>query len=70
MKKENSYYENELNKIKSCEHITFKFYGVDSETRNLNFNLESIKDLKKFINKMEKELIKSQVLQNDNKLKG
>ena len=58
MKKENSHYTNELNKIQSCEHITFKFYGVYSETRNLNLNLDSIKDLKKFINKMEKELKK------------
>lgn len=64
-----NYYTNELNKIKSCKHITFKFYGVGSETRNLNLNLESIKELKKFINKIEKQLLKDKIKSNDKKLK-
>ncbi len=36
MEKEYNYYKSELNKIVSCENITFKFFGRDSETRNLN----------------------------------
>lgn len=65
-----NYYTKELSNIKSCEHITFKFYGVNAETRNLNLNLESIKALKKFINKMERELIKEQIKENDKRLKA
>ena len=59
MKKEFNYYRNELNKIVSCENITFKFFGRDSETRNLNLNLDSIKELKLFLNRIEKEIIKN-----------
>ena len=65
-----NYYTNELNKIKSHQHITFKIYGLASETRNLNLNLESIKELKKFINKIEKQLIKDKIKSNDKKLKA
>lgn len=53
-----NYYTNELNNIKSCDHITFKFYGVDAETKSLNLNLESIEELEKFIKKAKKELKK------------
>jgi 2'-5' RNA ligase len=54
-----NYYKNELNKIDIKKgHVTVKFYGIvdKHEARELNVNLESIKEIKIFLNKIKKEL--------------
>lgn len=55
-----NYYKKELNKIKPDSRITFKFYGTGDETKNLNLNRDSAKELKEFL---ETYLINDDLLQ-------
>ena len=57
----NTYYKKELDKIDYKKSVTVKFYGHlvgGYEARELNVNIESIKDIKKFLSKIERELKK------------
>lgn len=58
MKKELNYYEKELLKIDNIRALSVKFTGWENSTNELNINLESIKTIKKFLSKIEKELLK------------
>jgi hypothetical protein len=58
MKKELNYYEKELLKIDNIKALSVKFTGWEDSTKELNINLESIKAIKKFLSKIEKELLK------------
>lgn len=56
MKKELNYYEKELLKIDNIRALSVKFTGWEVSIKELNINLESIKAIKKFLNKIEKEI--------------
>lgn len=56
MKKELNYYEKELLKIDNKRALSIKFTGWEDSTKELSINLESIKAIKKFLNKIEKEI--------------
>ena len=57
--KELNYYEKELSKIDNIKALSVKFTGWEYSTKELSINLESIKAIKKFLNKIEKELLKA-----------
>lgn len=50
------YYKSQFSKINTNEEVLIKLYTEEKVTNVLTLNLESIKELKKLINKIEKKL--------------
>jgi hypothetical protein len=52
-----NYYQNELSKIKTFKNVTIKIYARGCDIKELNLNLESIRDFRDMLNKAEAEFI-------------
>jgi len=63
------YIKKELSKVTDIRALSLKIYGWNEGTKQLNINLDSIKELKNYLNRIERKLIKEQIKQNNSSLK-
>ena len=56
------YYKKELKRVeKNIRALSVKFTGWEDSTKELNINLESIKEIRNFLNRIERKLKKESI---------
>lgn len=55
------YYKKELNNVENDGNITIKLTSLENSTKEININLDSVKEIKNFINRLERKLVKEEI---------
>lgn len=55
------YYKKELNKVENDGNITIKLTSWKNSTKEISINLDSIKEMKNFLNRLERKLVKEEI---------
>lgn len=54
------YYKKELNSVENDGNITLKLTSWENSTKEISINLDSVKEIKNFLNRLERKLLKEE----------